>query len=189
MRGRSAIGCQLPLLALVIVIHAVAPACAPSLLVPASEPRTVDGEKDSIEGKVVAVEEGDRVVILAKHLPLTIRLIGIDAPEKGQRYWKQAREFSAQLALGQEVSVRDYAIASTGEVSGHVFLPDGRCLNEEVLQAGFAWWVDSEVEDRTFGFIEREARLSARGLWEAPNPVAPWKWRKTRDRRGPTKPD
>jgi len=113
---------------------------------------------------------------------LTIRLSGIGAPEKGQRYWKEAKAYSERLALGQAVTVRDYDRAAAGEVRGPVFLPDGQCLSEEVLQAGFAWWVDTEVTDRTCGFIEREARLSGRGLWEMTDPVAPWEWRQRQDR-------
>jgi len=178
-----------PTLALAILLYAVTSGCAPGFFPePSSEPSASVEEVDLIQGTVVAVEEADRVVILANSMPLTVRLLGIDAPEKGQRYWKQAREFSARLALGRAVTIRQYEL-SKGEVRGHVFLPDGRCLNEEILQAGFAWWVDTEVEDRTFGFMEREARLSGRGLWEVADPVAPWKWRKIQDRlRGPAKP-
>ena len=128
------------------------------------------GPEEAIIGQVLAVKEGDRVVINAGHMPLTVQLIGVDAPEKGQPYWKEAKAFSERLALGQPVTVRHYDITPTRELRGHVFLPDGRCLNEELLQAGLAWWVDTEV-DVTFGFMEHEARLSERGLWQGPNPV------------------
>jgi micrococcal nuclease len=119
---------------------------------------TVEG---AIQGRVVSVEEGDRVVIFAGHMPLTIRLVGVDAPDKGQRYWKEAREFAERLALGMDVQVRGYERDSQGTVRAHLFLPDGRCLNEELLQAGWAWWVNTEITDGTF-FLEREATQRAR---------------------------
>jgi endonuclease YncB( thermonuclease family) len=172
-----------------VLVLALAAACAP--LPVSSDVQEVivpEARDDAITGRVLAVEDGDRVVIRAGHMPLTIRLIGVDAPEKGQRYWKEARALSERLALGQEVTVRQYDITPTLELRGHVFLPDGRCLNEELLEAGLAWWVDSEVPDATFGFMEHEARLSGRGLWQAPDPVAPWKWRQSKDspKRVPT---
>jgi endonuclease YncB( thermonuclease family) len=62
-----------------------------------------------------------------------------------------------------------------------VVLPDGRNLNRELVQAGLAWWYRKYApDDRELEKLEAEARSAKRGLWQDPNPVPPWEFRKKR---------
>jgi endonuclease YncB( thermonuclease family) len=64
---------------------------------------------EAFQGKVVGVADGDTITVLNERRPETIRLNGIDAPEKGQAFGERAKQFTAHLAFGQivQVIVRD----------------------------------------------------------------------------------
>jgi endonuclease YncB( thermonuclease family) len=68
----------------------------------------VHGEE--FRARVVAVTDGDTLTILRETTQARIRLHGIDAPEKAQAFGTRARQFTGELAHGQEVTVvvRDY---------------------------------------------------------------------------------
>ena len=40
--------------------------------------------------------------------------------------------------------------------------------------------VPQVFQEHELGDLEDDARLAKRGLWEDPEPVPPWDWRKTR---------
>lgn len=56
----------------------------------------------------------------------------------------------------------------------------GRCLNEEILRAGYAWHFKRFSRDRHLAELELQARAARSGLWGDPAPVAPWEFRKAR---------
>jgi hypothetical protein len=117
--------------------------------------------------------------VLHDRRPQTIRLNGIDAPEKGQAFGNRAKQFTAELAFGQvvQVIVRDHD--RFGRAVADVILPDGSSLNHELVRAGYAWWFRRYSTDRALQALESEARHARRGLWADAEPVAPWKWRQT----------
>jgi endonuclease YncB( thermonuclease family) len=57
-------------------------------------------------------------------------------------------------------------------------------VNHAQLLSGMAWWYrqyanEQSPEDRgRYESAEDESRMRKRGLWSAPNPVAPWDWRR-----------
>jgi micrococcal nuclease len=135
---------------------------------------------DTFHGKVVGVTDGDTITVLHERRPETIRLNGIDAPEKGQAFGERAKQFMAQLSFGQvvEVIVRDQD--RYGRTVADVRLPDGRSLNHEVVRGGYAWWFRRYSGDASLAALESEARTAKRGLWADAHPLAPWEWRETR---------
>lgn len=63
---------------------------------------------------------------------------------------------------------------------GDVTLPDAKYLNWELVKAGYAWWYRRYApNDHALDKLENEARNAKRGLWVDPNPIPPWKWRKS----------
>ncbi len=53
-----------------------------------------------------------------------------------------------------------------------------RLLNEELVNAGFAWWYRKYAPgNETLQQLEREARDAKRGLWAEPELIPPWEWR------------
>ena len=66
-----------------------------------------------------------------------------------------------------------------GRLLAEVRLPEGRSLNRELVQAGYAWWFRSYSMDRRLAALETDARAARAGLWTDHHPVPPWEWRRT----------
>lgn len=142
----------------------------------ASEPAT----KPATTGdKVIAVKDGDTIELLRNGETIKVRLYGVDSPEKNQDFGQRARQFTSDLAFGKTVRLIEHNKDRYGRVVGTIILPDGRSLNEELVRNGFAWHYTAYSKDKKLASLEADARRYKRGLWEAPNPVAPWDFRKT----------
>lgn len=131
-----------------------------------------------ITGPVVSVLDGDTIKVSRNHRNVTIRLNGIDAPEKGQAYAHNATEYVVLQAFTKEVTVQTYGLDKYGRTIGDVYLPDGTLLNKELVKAGLAWWYCKYSVDQSLAELEVEAREAKRGLWQDPKPVPPWVFRK-----------
>ena len=129
-------------------------------------------------GPVTDILDGDTIKVSRNHRTVTIRLNGIDAPEKGQAYGHSSTEFVATHAFLKEVTVQTYGLDKYGRTIGDVYLPDGTLLNKELVNAGLAWWYCKYSVDQSLAQLEIEAREAKRGLWQDPKPVPPWVFRK-----------
>jgi endonuclease YncB( thermonuclease family) len=113
---------------------------------------------EDYSGRVVDISDGDTISVLHDRRAEKIRLNGIDAPEKGQPFSNRAKQFVSELAFGKEVKVEAKGQDRYGRTIGDVFLPDGRNLNHEIVQAGFAWWFRKYApNDKALERIESEA--------------------------------
>jgi micrococcal nuclease len=134
----------------------------------------------TFSGKVVAVTDGDTIKVMHQGRAERVRLAGVDCPEKHQAFGKKAKQFTPSLVMGQEVNVIAQKKDRYGRTLGYVILPDGRNLNRELVQAGYAWWYRQFSSDSSLGELETGARAARRGLWQDSHPVPPWEFRKTR---------
>jgi micrococcal nuclease len=56
---------------------------------------------------------------------------------------------------------------------------NGFTINQAMVASGYAWWYRYYARnERELAAAEREARDERRGLWAAPDAVAPWEWRR-----------
>jgi len=132
-----------------------------------------------VRGRVVGVKDGDSIEVLAGARAVEVRLWGIDCPETGQPFGKQAKHFTSSAAFGKEVGVEERGRDRYGRLLGVVTLPDGRALNEELVRAGLAWWYYAFApKELGLALLEKEAKGARRGLWADPRAVPPWAWRK-----------
>ena len=136
-------------------------------------------------GKVVGVIDGDSIRVMHDGKAEQIRLLGIDCPEKRQPFGTRAKEYTSELAFGQDVTVYGDKRDRYGRRLAEVLLPDGRSLNQELIKTGSAWWFRQYSKDLRLGELERQAREAKRGLWADPHPVPPWEWRRTMSARAP----
>lgn len=133
-----------------------------------------------LDGKVIKIVDGDTLDILnAVNETFRIRLEGIDTPEKGQPYGKNADELLGQLTFGQTVEVKEVGTDRYGRILGRVFV-DGVDVNHALVTAGLAWHYVKYSDDESLAEAELEARAAKIGIWseDAPKPIAPWDWRK-----------
>lgn len=134
--------------------------------------------------RVVGIHDGDNLRCLDKaNVQHKIRLAGIDAPELGQPFGSRAREPLAQLAMNKSVTLEIHGKDCYQRTLATVQV-DGRNVNLQMVEDGFAWHYKQYSKDRPLAVAEENARRGERGLWSDSNPVQPWEWRKSeRDRR------
>jgi endonuclease YncB( thermonuclease family) len=137
-----------------------------------------------IIGKVVGVSDGDTITVLddMDQGKFRIRLDKIDAPEKKQAFGNKAKQFLSTLIFGKKVSIRFKSIDNYGRVLGIIYC-DGKEINLVMVQSGYAWHYS--YYDKTPAYIqaEKDARAEKKGLWQDPNPINPFEYRKKNKKR------
>jgi micrococcal nuclease len=160
------------------------PAPSATTTVPAQAPEPLkqieDNEPVTAGDKVIAVKDGDTMDLLRNGKTITVRLYGIDSPEKAQAYGQRSRQFASDLSFGKQVRLIEHTKDRYGRTVGTIILPDGSNLNEELVRNGFAWHYKAYSKDKTLENLEADARRFKRGLWQDPNPVPPWEFRKNK---------
>lgn len=126
--------------------------------------------------RVVGVADGDTFHCLSGQEKTTIRLRGIDAPEKTQAYGRDARRFLSGLVLGKTVSVTVHGKDRYGRTLGRVNV-NGRDVNHAMVAAGYAWVYRRYNEDAAMLRAEAAARIGKSGLWADARPVNPADYR------------
>lgn len=129
-------------------------------------------------GKVVSVTDGDTYdVKRPSRQEVTVRLHGVDAPESGQPYGREATQKARQYVGGKRVRVSVVETGRYGRAVARVTVQGGD-LGGMLIQSGLGWWYREYAPRETeYGRLQRQARNAGRGLWSRPNPVPPWEWR------------
>jgi endonuclease YncB( thermonuclease family) len=142
-----------------------------------------------ITGRVVGVLDGDSILVLDRaEIQHTVRLFGIDAPEKGQPYADKARSHLRELLSGKTVGIVRQDEDQYGRVVGSVYAGK-QLVNLSLVREGYAWWYRRFApHDHQLQKAEEEARNKGVGLWALPNPVAPWDWRRSQFRSAAAEP-
>ncbi len=135
---------------------------------------------EEFSGNVVGVADGDTIDVLREGAEVTVRLHGVDTPEKRQPYGRQAKKFTVSMVFGRQVRVNVVDIDRYGRTVGIVVrVSDGVELNEALVAAGYAWWYRKYApDDKRLEALERLARAGKKGLWKQEDPVSPWNWRR-----------
>lgn len=95
---------------------------------------------DTIIGKVVSISDGDTITVLdANKTQHKIRLFGVDCPESHQDFGQKAKDFTAGMVFGKDVSVKVMDTDRYGRTVGIVNV-NATSLNEELLKNGMAWY-------------------------------------------------
>lgn len=135
-------------------------------------------------GIVTKVSDGDTIkVIDDKNILHTVRLTGIDAPEKKQDYGLQSSQNLSDMILYKSVMVQSDKTDRYGRHLGKVMDGD-RDINLMQLKAGMAWFYKAyqrgqPANDRAaYADAECEARSAQYGLWGGGKQVPPWDYRK-----------
>ena len=131
--------------------------------------------------KVIAVKDGDTVVLLIDNQPETVRLSNIDCPEKKQPFGNNAKQFVSQLCFGKMVKMDwDGKRDRYQRILAEIILQNGTNVNKTLVKNGLAWHFKKYSKDVNYAQLEIEARNKKIGLWKDKKPIAPWDWRKQR---------
>ena len=145
---------------------------------PADWAETPTTSTDTVEGWVERVSDGDTVQLsVAGREAITVRLYGIDAPERDQPHGDTAARALARKIDGARVTAVRVDTDQYGRLVATLF-KDGENINLQMVSEGHAWWYQSFARgEQALAAAERSARADGRGLWADRNPTEPWVWR------------
>jgi endonuclease YncB( thermonuclease family) len=128
---------------------------------------------------VVSVADGDTFTLLTdQKTEIRIRLHGIDCPERTQDFGTVAKKFLSDKIYDKRVSVTQTDIDRYSRMIAIVTLGSEN-INEAMLAAGLAWHYKRYDKNPTWAALEQEARKAKTGLWQNPNPIEPWEYRRS----------
>lgn len=146
----------------------------------------VGGAAETLMGQVVRISDGDTLTLLSlEKKQFTIRLSGIDAPERDQDFGRKSAQSLGELVHRKQVTVSYEKHDRYGRIVGKV-LAGGTDVNLIQVGRGMAWHYkayarEQSVSDRaSYAAAEEVARAAKAGLWAHPVPVAPWEYRQTK---------
>jgi len=115
-----------------------------------------------------------------------VRVWGIDAPERGQRFYRQSGAALWAMVGRRAARLEPVCRDKYGRLVGRLIVPEFGDVGLEMVRNGWAWWYRQyAVGAVRYREAEREARYSKRGLWGGgPHRWAPWAWRRKYARHG-----
>lgn len=131
-------------------------------------------ELPGIQMRAVRIIDGDTFDGLADGMTYRIRLDAIDAPERGQAYYRSSKDMLGKLCSQAPLRVELLSKDRYGRWIGRVFDRDGHFVNGLMISEGMAWHYLKYSDDKTLSRLESDARAERKGLWADPSPVAPW---------------
>ena len=98
---------------------------------------------------------------------IKVRLYGINAPERGQAGYTEARDFLVKETEGKTVTISAVDIDRFSRTVASVYTSLGSYVNAELVISGVARWYKRYARyDKVMQDSEQEAKLQRRGLWK-----------------------
>jgi len=151
-----------------------------------SKPHTTEEKKKFKTAKVKRIIDGDTAIVIKNNTECKIRLASIDCPEDGQHWGDTATYGLIKLIGGKTIQIEEHGIDHYGRVIATIYTKKGTewiNVNERMVALGHAWVMRKYYnhlpphKKNTLNRLEQWARSKKVGLWKAPNPIPPWKWR------------
>lgn len=125
------------------------------------------------------VYDGDTVKLRDADGEFKLRIKDIDAPERNQAYGKKARRAVMKLCKSKDTLV---TVKLFGMDKYQRYLGRMQCNNIDVslylAEQGLAWFDPKYSSDLEILQAQKIAQQNKVGLWQEPNPVPPWVWRR-----------
>lgn len=132
---------------------------------------------EEFTAKVIAVLDGDTVLVKRASGLLKIRLAEIDAPEKTQTFGETSKRSLSGMVMGKQVKIVSQTMDQYGRMIAHVSI-DSLDVNAEQIRRGMAWEYSNFHSNKALIALQNEAKRIPRGLWAQSDPTPPWEWRK-----------
>ncbi len=130
--------------------------------------------------RAVRIIDGDTFEGLADGVTYKIRMDAIDAPERGQAFYRRSKDMLGSLCSDAPLRVELLSKDRYGRWIGRVYDRNERHVNAMMISEGMAWHYLKYSSDTALSRLESEARAAGKGLWSDPAPVAPWAYRQER---------
>lgn len=127
--------------------------------------------------QVLAVADGDTIVVDMYGESETIRLIGVDTPETHhpskpvQCYGPEASDYTTGIAAGEYVRLEVDPLSDNRDrydrLLRYVYLPDGEMLNLKLVSGGYGFAITSFEHTKMLDFVAagESAKREKIGLW------------------------
>lgn len=132
---------------------------------------------EEFSGKVIAVMDGDTLLVIRGGHPVKVRLTEVDAPEKAQPYGAASQKSLAEMTMGKQIRVVSRAVDDYGRLLATVYAGELN-VNHEQVRRGMAWEYSRFHSNRELMALQLDAQQARRGLWAGEYPVEPSLWRK-----------
>ncbi|CAK9873685.1 unnamed protein product [Sphagnum jensenii] len=142
---------------------------------------TADSLKTKIEDvdyKILEIKRNQEILV-HKYV---VRLRGVDAPEIGQPYGRQAQAVLLNLVEGHSLRLLVYLDDYFGRKIADVYC-NNVFIQEVLLKRGCAWHFVKYDQSPQFAKWEKEAQAARVGLWDDPNPENPLDYKRKHPRR------
>ena len=138
---------------------------------------------------VTRVTDGDTVKVAGNDEKMTIRLVGIDAPETskkknepGQPFSQKSTKHLAGLVLNKSVEIKSYGTDRYGRTLGVIFVGE-KNVNLEMVKAGLAEVYRGQpakgLDLKPYWDAETEAKKTGIGMWSLGDKyISPKEWRR-----------
>lgn len=137
-----------------------------------------------LKGQVVRVSDGDTFTLQQDDgTEYVIRIACIDAPERQQRYGKDARAILKNMIEQSQVTVQDIGLDNYGRTLGFTFLAS-QDVGLAMIEQGLAWHYTikstpkNTVQYQNYAAAQARAKQARKGLWQDRNPKPPALWRR-----------
>lgn len=137
---------------------------------PSNTPVAAANVNQLTPARVTYVVDGDTIEVSLDGRTYRLRYIGMDTPERDERFYRESTNRNRQLVGGQTVYL-EKDVSETdryGRLLRYVYLADGRMVNEVLVQEGLAQVAtfppDVRYVDR-FRAAQRAAEQAGRGMW------------------------
>lgn len=135
-------------------------------------------ERETLQGKVIDVIDGDSIVVLTpENKEVKVRLEHIDAPERNQKFGREATHYLFDKIYGRDVDIVTKGTDRYSRTIASIYWL-GENLNKALVREGLAWHYKKYSNDEEYAILEQEARRDKRGLWSQENPTPPWLFRR-----------
>jgi len=147
----------------VLVVALAAVLFAPALVTAAQQP-------ERTSAVVTHVVDGDTIDVVIVTTTYRVRYIGMDTPERGKPFFREATEANRRLVEGRTVQLEQDVsdTDSYDRLLRYVFLDDGTFVNAELVRLGYALVAYYPPDVRHFyllASLQSEAFHACRGLW------------------------
>ncbi|MBA4446877.1 thermonuclease family protein, partial [Cylindrospermopsis raciborskii CS-506_C] len=121
-------------------------------------------QSTTLSGKAVKIIDGDTFDLLSNGNLYRVRLNGIDCPERGQAYYREAKAALGKFCNNRTITVTYRSKDRNGRLLGDVYAGN-QYINLLLVQQGYAWHFKKYSTDVRLAKAETEARAVKKGLW------------------------
>jgi micrococcal nuclease len=136
---------------------------------------SIKGFSQKYEGTIIRVIDGDTYVFLTMTGSFTVRMLGIDAPERDQPFSRESSEFLSSYLNKKAITIVNGTDKDDRSV-GTLFV-NGKDINLLSLKGGYSWHYKRYSADKDYAAAEEYAQRNKLKIWSLPNPIPPWSWR------------